>query len=30
MLQPRPAVLFGGRPVSFYTVVGMGLIKILE
>jgi hypothetical protein len=28
--QPRPAVLFAGRPVSFYVVVGMGLIEILE
>jgi len=25
-----PAPLFGGRPVSFYNVVGMGLIEILE
>lgn len=28
--KPRPAVLFGGRAVSFYVVVGMGLIEILE
>jgi methylmalonyl-CoA/ethylmalonyl-CoA epimerase len=27
---PRPAVLFDGRAVSFYMVVGMGLIEILE
>jgi Glyoxalase/Bleomycin resistance protein/Dioxygenase superfamily len=27
---PKPAPLFGGRPVSFYNVVGMGLIEILE
>jgi len=27
---PQPAPLFGGRPVSFYNVVGMGLIEILE
>jgi catechol 2,3-dioxygenase-like lactoylglutathione lyase family enzyme len=25
-----PAPLFSGRPVSFYNVVGMGLIEILE
>ena len=27
---PTPAPLFGGRPVSFYNVVGMGLVEILE
>jgi len=27
---PQPAPLFGGRRVSFYNVVGMGLIEILE
>jgi hypothetical protein len=27
---PMPAPLFGGRPVSFYNVTGMGLIEILE
>jgi hypothetical protein len=27
---PRPAVLFGGRRVSFYAVVGVGLIELLE
>jgi hypothetical protein len=31
VLSPAtPAPLFGGRPVSFYNVVGMGLIEILE
>jgi len=27
---PTPALLFGGRKVSFYNVLGMGLIEILE
>ena len=27
---PKPALLFGGRKVSFYTVMGFGLIEILE
>lgn len=27
---PKPAVLFGGREVSFYMVRGFGLIEILE
>lgn len=27
---PRPAVLFGGRKVSFYVVAGFGVIEILE
>ena len=27
---PKPAILFGGRLVSFYTVMGFGLIEILE
>jgi len=27
---PTPAPLFGGRPVSFYNVVGIGLIEILQ
>jgi hypothetical protein len=27
---PQPAVLFGGRKVSFYMVVGFGVIEILE
>jgi len=26
----KPAILFGGRHVSFYTVMGFGLIEILE
>jgi methylmalonyl-CoA/ethylmalonyl-CoA epimerase len=30
VLPPRPAVLFGGRAVSFYAVVGIGLIEMLE
>lgn len=25
-----PAPLFGGRPVSFYNVIGIGLVEILE
>lgn len=27
---PTPAPLFGGRPVSFYNVGGLGLVEILE
>jgi hypothetical protein len=27
---PQPAVLFGGRRVSFYVVAGFGVIEILE
>jgi methylmalonyl-CoA/ethylmalonyl-CoA epimerase len=27
---PKPAILFGGRKVSFYNVAGIGLIEILE
>jgi len=27
---PTPAILFGGRKVSFYTIMGFGLIEILE
>jgi len=27
---PKPAPLFGGRNVSFYNVLGIGLIEILE
>jgi catechol 2,3-dioxygenase-like lactoylglutathione lyase family enzyme len=27
---PQPAVLFGGDPVSFYMVPGMGVIEIIE
>lgn len=28
--SPQPAPLFGGRKVSFYNVVGIGLMEILE
>lgn len=28
--SPKPAVLFGGAKVSFYNVIGMGLIEIIE
>lgn len=28
--EPRPAVLFGGRRVSFYRVVGWGVVELLE
>jgi methylmalonyl-CoA/ethylmalonyl-CoA epimerase len=28
--EPKPAVLFGGRKVSFYRIGGMGLVEILE
>jgi methylmalonyl-CoA/ethylmalonyl-CoA epimerase len=27
---PKPAVLFGGKLVSFYIVAGMGLIEIID
>jgi len=27
---PKPAVLFSGKPVSFYMIGGVGLIEILE
>jgi len=27
---PTPAILFGGRNVSFYDIVGMGLCEIIE
>lgn len=27
---PKPAVLFGGNPVSFYLINGFGLIEIIE
>jgi methylmalonyl-CoA/ethylmalonyl-CoA epimerase len=27
---PKPAILFGGRRVSFYMIVGIGLIEIVE
>ncbi len=29
-VPPTPAVLFGGCPVSFYDIVGMGLCEIIE
>jgi hypothetical protein len=25
-----PALMFGGRPVSFYNIVGLGLVEIWE
>jgi len=28
--RPKPAPLFGGRKVSFYNVMGMGLVEVLE
>jgi len=28
--KPKPAVLFDGREVSFYTIRGLGLIELLE
>lgn len=28
--KPKPAILFGGRKVSFYTVMGFGLVEVLE
>jgi methylmalonyl-CoA/ethylmalonyl-CoA epimerase len=28
--EPKPAVLFSGRKVSFYMVSGMGLVELLE
>ena len=30
VVAPQPAILFGGRRVSFYLVRGFGLIEILE
>ncbi|HWB47777.1 MAG TPA: VOC family protein [Stellaceae bacterium] len=30
MAPPTPAVLFGGCPVAFYNIVGMGLCEIIE
>jgi methylmalonyl-CoA/ethylmalonyl-CoA epimerase len=30
ILPPTPALLFNNRPVSFYNIVGMGLVEILE
>lgn len=28
--RPKPAPLFGGRKVSFYNILGMGLVEFLE
>lgn len=28
--EPKPAILFGGRKVSFYNVLGVGLIEIID
>ena len=28
--EPKPAVLFDGRPVAFYVVPGAGLVELLE
>ncbi|OCJ12453.1 hypothetical protein A6U86_05365 [Rhizobium sp. AC27/96] len=30
VVPPKPAVLFGGKPVSFYMVSGVGLIEIID
>ena len=30
VLGPTPAILFGGRQVSFHTVLGFGLIELLD
>jgi methylmalonyl-CoA/ethylmalonyl-CoA epimerase len=30
VVPPAPAVCFGGRPASFYNVVGVGLCEIIE
>lgn len=30
VLQPTPAILFGGRLVSFHVVQGFGLVELLE
>lgn len=30
VLPPTPAVLFGGRAVSFHTVLGVGLVELLD
>ena len=27
---PKPAILFGGRMVSFYRVIGFGIIELLQ
>lgn len=28
--EPKPAILFGGRKVSFYKIIDFGLIELLE
>jgi methylmalonyl-CoA/ethylmalonyl-CoA epimerase len=28
--EPRPALLFHGRPVSFYNIDGIGIVEIIE
>ena len=30
VLPPTPAILFGGRKVSFHTVMGFGLVELLD
>lgn len=30
VLPPTPAILFGGRCVSFHTILGFGLIELLD
>jgi hypothetical protein len=30
VMPPTPAVLFGGREVSFYTISGIGLVELLR
>ena len=30
VMPPKPAILFGGAHVAFYSVSGMGLIELLE
>jgi len=30
VVEPKAAVLFNGRNVSFYKVMGFGLIELLE
>jgi methylmalonyl-CoA/ethylmalonyl-CoA epimerase len=27
---PKPAILFSGKMVSFYQIIGMGLIEIID
>jgi hypothetical protein len=29
VFEPKPAVLFGGKPVVFYSIKGIGLIEII-